>query len=135
MPRGMMTTSGIKPSDLETDETLVKMPKKEPTVIPAPVLEEGVDIGDLIEAEHAAKAGLIRTLNTAQTYMKKLQKVQEDAGIWCGPRGVANPVSAIGGSHLGPNVTDELQKLFDRYVAAIRKGAPLTLEGLSSPLS
>ena len=135
MGKGMMTTSGARPTDvLDADPELEKVPAGG-RVIEAPVLEEGVDIGTLIEAEHAAKAGLIRTLNSARTYMLKLQRVQEDAGTWCGPRGVSNPVSAIGGSHLGPNVTDDLQKLFDRYVSAIRKGAPLTLEGLSSPLS
>ena len=67
--------------------------------------------------------------------MKKLQQVQQDAGVWCAPRGVPNPVSAIGGSNVTSNLADELDKLFSRYVAAIRKGVESTLEGLNQPLS
>ena len=131
MPRGMMTTYGVG------DDSLVKVGKKTGPgrVIEAPVLEEGVDIADLIKAEHAAKQGLVRSMNSARTYMKKLQQVQQDAGVWCAPRGVNNPVSAIGGSNLSSNLMDELDKLFTRYVAALRKGVDATLEGLGQPLS
>ena len=126
MPRGMMTTYGSG-ARLATAGS--------PRVIEAPVLEEGVDLGDLIEAEHSAKQGLIRSMNSARTYMKKLQQVQQDAGTWCAPRGVANPVSAVGGSNLSSNLNDELDKLFTRYVKALRKGVDATLEGLGQPLS
>ena len=134
MPRGMQTTYGVKPSDLDADPQ-VRPTTPGPTVIEAPVLEEGIDIGDLIEAETAAKRGIIRSLNATRTYMKKLQQVQQDAGTWCAPRGVANPVSAIGGSQLSSDEKTELEKIFTRYVAALRKGVDTTLVGLSSPLS
>jgi hypothetical protein len=130
----MLTTHGIRPAELDEDPGLERMPAG-PTVIDPPVLEEGVDIGSLIEAEAAAKQGIIRSLNATRTYMKKLQQVQQDAGTWCAPRGVANPVSAIGGSQLSSKLTTELQKIFDRYVAAINKGVDTTLAGLSAPLS
>ncbi len=135
MTRGMMTTYG--PASLDDDDSLVQVGKKTgpSRVIEAPVLEEGVDIGNLIEAEAAAKAGLVRSMNATATYMKKLQKAQQDAGVWCAPRGVANPVSAVGGSSLSSNLADELDKLFTRYVAAMRKGVESTLEGLNQPLS
>ena len=128
MPRGMMTTYGA-------GGNRPKVSVKGTRVIDPPVLGEGVDLLNLIAAEHAAKVGLIRSMNATRTYMKKLQKVQQDAGIWCAPRGVSNPVSAIGGSTLSSNTVDELDKLFARYVAAIRKGVDTTLEGLAQPLS
>ncbi len=135
MTRGQMTTYG--PRALDDDDTLVQVGKKTgpSRVIEPPVLEEGVDIGNLIEAEESAKQGLVRSLNSARTYMKKLQQAQQDAGVWCAPRGVANPVSAIGGSNVTSNLADELDKLFTRYVAAMRKGVESTLEGLNQPLS
>ena len=130
MPRGMQTTYGMVPGK-------VKVGKKAGPgrVIDPPVLEEGVELINVIEAEHAAKQGLVRSLNSARTYMKKLQQAQQDAGVWCAPRGVANPVSAIGGSTLSSNLTTELEKLFGRYASALRKGVDTTLEGLNQPLS
>lgn len=131
MPRGMMTTYGVG------DDSKIKVGKKTGPgrVIEAPVLDEGVDLADLIEAEHTAKQGLVRSMNSARTYMKKLQQVQQDAGVWCAPRRVSNPVSAIGGSSLSSNLADELDKLFTRYVLAMRKGVESTLEGLGQPMS
>ncbi len=133
--RGMMTTSGVRVENgLDEDPAVVRAPSG-PTVIEAPVLEEGVDIASLIEAEAAAKQGIIRSLNATRTYMKKLQQVQIDAGTWCAPRGVANPVSSIGGSELSSDLNKELDKIFTRYVSALHKGVDTTLQGLSSPLS
>ena len=123
--RGMMTTN---------QEEVVEMPVAHQTVIDPPELDPGVDMGSLVKAEHAAKTGIVRSLNALRTYMTKLQAVQQDAGVWCAPRGVPNPVSAIGGSNLTPRVEVELEKIFARYVAAIRKGVPTTLEGLNLPL-
>jgi hypothetical protein len=132
MSKGMMTTYG--PKDLDDDPNLVKMPAGG-IVIEPPTLEEGVGMGDLIQAEHNAKTGLVRAMNSARTYMKKLQQAQQDAGTWAAPRGVANPVSAIGGSHLSPNLADELEKVFTRYTKALRQGVETTLEGLNLPMS
>ncbi len=135
MPRGMMTTYGVTKHG--SDAKLIE-PVKPPAagrVIEPPVLEEGVELINIIEAEHGAKQGIVRSLNSVRTYMRKLEQARLDAGTWCATRGVANPVSALGGSHLSSVEVDELQKVFDRYVSAIRKGVPTTLEGLGRPLS
>ena len=135
MPRGQLTTYGV--AAVDDNDSLVQVGKKTGPgrVIEAPVLEEGVELINIIEAEHGAKQGIVRSLNSLRTYMRKLDQAYIDAGTWCAPRGISNPVSAIGGSHLSSSEADELQKIFDRYVKAIRKGVPTTLQGLNLPLS
>ena len=104
-------------------------------VIDPPVLEEGVTLSDVIEEDWRAKKLQISGMKSALTGVRKQDKAYNDAGVWCATRGVGNPVSSIGGSSVEPEAVDELEKLFNRFIRALRKGVPLTLEGLNAPLS
>ncbi len=127
MPRGMMTTYGAGGNQIAS--------VKGTRVIEPPVLEEGVTLINVLEAEYGAKQGIMRSLNALRTYMAKLEQARQDAGVLSAASGTANPVSSIGGSEMSSKETTELQKIFDRYVSALRKGVPLTLDGLNQPLS
>ena len=93
------------------------------------------EFADLLEAEYKAKVGQVASCKAAETHTRKLLKAHEDMGTVAADSRRGNPISAIGGGNLPPRVVDALEKVFARYIAALRKGVPTTLEDLDRPLS
>ena len=93
------------------------------------------EFADLLEAEYKAKVGQVSSCKAAETYTRKLVQAYEDMGAVAAATNRGNPISAIGGGLLPPRVVDALEKVFARYIAALRKGVPTTLEDLDRPLS
>ena len=91
---------------------------------------------EILEAAEKAKRGQVASMKAAETYTRKLLEEYANAGMDAAASGSFNPISAIGGGGFHPpEVVDVLEAVFIRYIKALRKGVPTTLDDLNGPMS